>query len=77
MSLKRFTRISEWGVEIDQGIPGIHNLGFPGKVENANGGNYVMVQIGCGDMFTVSVLLSGPIYCRYYKGYLQFRLICD
>ena len=66
MGLKRFTRISEWGVEIDQGIPGIHNLGFPGKVENANGGNYVMVQIGCGDMFTVSALLRDPIYCRYY-----------
>ena len=54
MSLKRFTRISEWEVEINQGIPGMLNLGFPGNIENANTGNYVMVQIGCGDMFTVS-----------------------
>jgi len=28
-------------------------------------------------MFTVSVILKGRIYCRYYKRYLQYRLICD
>jgi hypothetical protein len=54
MSLKRFTRISEWEVEINQGIPGIRNLGLPGELENAKAGNYVMLSIGCGDMFTVS-----------------------
>ena len=54
MNLKRFTRISEWEVEINQGIPGIRNLGLPGKLENAKAGNYVMLSIGCGDMFTVS-----------------------
>jgi hypothetical protein len=54
MGLKRFTRISEWEVETNQGIPSIRNFGFPANIENANTGNYVMVQIGCGDMFTVS-----------------------
>jgi hypothetical protein len=54
MSLKRFTRISGWEVEINQRILGMRNLGFPGNIENANAGNYVMLQIGCGDMFTVS-----------------------
>jgi len=54
MGLKRFTRISEWEVKINQGIPGMLNLGFPGNIENANTGNYVMVQIGCGDTFTIS-----------------------
>jgi len=29
------------------------------------------------DMFTVSVVLRRQIYYRYYKRYLQFRLICD
>jgi hypothetical protein len=29
------------------------------------------------NMFTVSVLLSSKILYRYYKAYLQFRLICD
>jgi len=43
MGLKRFTRISEWEVKINQGIPGMLNLGFPGNIENANTGNYVMV----------------------------------
>jgi hypothetical protein len=43
MGLKRFTSISEWGVEIGQGIPGIHNLGFPVNIENANAGDYVML----------------------------------
>jgi len=28
-------------------------------------------------MFTVSVLFRGQILYRYYKRYLQFRLICD
>jgi hypothetical protein len=30
MGLKRFTSFDEWDVEINQGIPGIRNLGFPG-----------------------------------------------
>jgi hypothetical protein len=54
MGLKSVTRISEWKVEINQGIPGIRDLDFPVNIENASTGNYVMVQIGCGDMFTVS-----------------------
>jgi hypothetical protein len=34
MDLKRFTRISEWAVEICQGISGIGNGGFRDKYEN-------------------------------------------
>ena len=29
------------------------------------------------DKFTVSVIFRGQILYRYYKGYLQFRFICD
>jgi hypothetical protein len=43
MGLKRFTRIGEWEMETNQGISGIRNFGFPGNIENANAGNYVMV----------------------------------
>jgi hypothetical protein len=29
------------------------------------------------ELFTVSVVFRGQILYRYYKRYLQFRLICD
>ncbi len=31
----------------------------------------------CCVLFTVSILLKGPIFCRYLRLYLQFRLICE
>jgi len=43
MRLKSIARISEWEVEINQGITGIRNLGVPDKLEKANNGQYECV----------------------------------
>jgi len=37
----------------------------------------VLETVKIVDMFTVSVIFGGQILYRYYKAYLQFRLICD
>jgi hypothetical protein len=34
MRLKSIARINEWEVRIDRDIPGMRNLGFPGKLDN-------------------------------------------
>ena len=39
--------------------------------------HYFLNGSKCGYKFTVSVLFRDQILYRYYKGYLQFRLICD
>ena len=64
--LEALKRISEWRVEINQAIPGILNLGFPGYPKKISFGQWVVMKIECSDTFTVLALLRVSIYYRYY-----------
>jgi hypothetical protein len=58
MGLKRFTRISEWEVEIGQGILGIRNISLTDKYKNKSTGLCVVVKAFLLEMISVQLNLS-------------------
>ena len=75
--------MGEWEVKIDLGGLGMGDLSFTQDFKNTTAGNDVMVEMGSGDMFTISqgfrgsqILVDGRVICNIEIGasteYIQF-----